>query len=215
MLAYIMLFRASQPLSQSLAMLNARAYNTPRRDCQVLDTWPLRQLPNAQCSMLNAQCSSLALIPHLPGIVKYPMQASAYTTTRERMQAHTDRERHITHLPEHVKPCENLREPAYTTQENTCQAPVIDTCQFIPQRESHVKGCTEKMASQAIYFHARCWHVLAGYAIMRGGWGYLKVFAEFSPVPSRLASPPYKHHKKRLPWVSKKSPSKKIRLEVK
>ncbi len=138
MLAYITLFRVCQPLSQSLAMLVPRAYNTPCRACQmlaILDLYVNFQLLNAQCSMLNAQCSMLnaqcsPVIPYFAGHVKTPMQNSAYTTTRERMQAHNTTKtgtsntsaRTCQALQEHARTCENLREPAYTTQESTCQS---------------------------------------------------------------------------------------------
>lgn len=81
MLAYIMLFRASQPLSHDAQRLLI-THLAGIVKCSILDLY-------VNFSMLNAQCSSLALIPHFAGHVKYPMQDSAYTTTRERMQAHT------------------------------------------------------------------------------------------------------------------------------
>ena len=58
-------------------------------------------------------------LAHFAGHVKHPMQNSAYTTTRERMQAPV-RHRKGQRIP---------HKPAHTTQASTCQA-LRDTCTY-------------------------------------------------------------------------------------
>ena len=112
-------------------------------------------------------------LTHIAAPVKPSMQNSAYTTTRENMQAparHRKGQR-IPHKPAHVK---HLREtceaPAHITLRAACQAPI----RHLPAHTTKAQPSqarTKFRPCQAIYFRAGYWQALAGYAIMsRGGY---------------------------------------------